>query len=167
MDNAELLKKLETIDTAEQATTSETVEAVPYLVFSADDARYAVESALVREILIETPMSFIPFVPPYVRGLINRHGEPYAVLDIHMFLTQQKLEASTYLILNLADDQVAFLITDIVEILRVAPSAFTRISADDGPSQYLAGSFTMDEGEILVLRLEGILDRLRDDAGSE
>jgi len=168
MDNAELLQRLVQEEGSERAAAPESQEETTrYLVFHTEGARYALPSALVREVVIEAPKFFVPFVPPYVQGLINRHGEPYTALDLSMFLTQKRLEASTYLVLSLPGDQIALLITDVVEILRVGASEIRTLAASGEQEGYILGSFQLNDQEVLVLDVDAILSRLRSDVDRE
>ena len=53
----------------------------PYLIFSSGRERYAVESSAVREIVRNNSIYPVPFVPSYVRGIINYYSTPVAAVD--------------------------------------------------------------------------------------
>jgi purine-binding chemotaxis protein CheW len=164
MDNDELLQRLAPAGEVVEETSVAPVETARYLVFHTEGTHYALPSEAVAEIVIDAPRFFVPFVPPYIRGLINRHGEPYTVLDLSMFLEQKPLEAFTYLVLNVPGDQIAFLVSDVVEIPRVPVNEIAVSEESDG---CLCGSFTLNGTEVLVLNMGTILARLKSDAGRE
>lgn len=167
MDNAELERRLSQAEEGDEASGETRIETARYLVFHVEGKRYALPSGMAREILIDSPIYSVPFVPPYVRGLINRHGEPYTSFDLSMFLSQRHIEGTTHLVLNVNGDQVALLVSDVVEILEVPIADILEISASQDSESWYSGSFTLDETEVLILNLEGILSRLRSEVGRE
>ena len=115
MKNTEILERLAAGgETGQQEENEE--RTVKFLVFDIRGKKYALHAEDIREIVMDIPVFYIPFVPPYIRGLINRHGEPYTVFDLNVLFEKEKQDSSTYLILNLENDQLAFLISDIREI---------------------------------------------------
>lgn len=167
MDNDELLQRLAPAGEAVEETSAAPVETARYLVFHTEGTHYALPSEAVAEIVIDAPRFFVPFVPPYIRGLINRHGEPYTVLDLSMFLAQKPLEAFTYLVLNVPGDQIALLVSDVIEIPRVPVNEVNEIAVSEESDDCLCGSFTLNGTEVLVLNMGAILARLKSDAGRE
>ncbi len=162
MENQELVKKIneEGQENKEEAVEEKTVK---FLVFRIGEKQYALHAEQVREIVMDVPLFYVPFVPPYVRGFINRHGEPYTVFDVQVLFEQQELEGETFLILNLDDDQLAFLITDIVEICKTPESAVHSITAADEHEGYFYGSITSRDMETFILNLGNIIGKLEND----
>lgn len=134
-----------------------------FLVFSIKEQKYAFFAEQVKEIAFDSEVFFIPFVPPYVRGYINRHGEPYTVFDLRVLFSNENLVSSKFLIMNMENDQVAFIITDILEILRVPKQDIRAITSESVISKYFAGSFTTHETEVFIININNILERLEND----
>lgn len=149
------------LDTAAPAAVARYLK---FLVFRIGDRKYALPAEQVREIVLDLALFPLPFAPPYVRGLINRLGEPYAALDLRLMFEDQKLEAATYIILSLADDQIALLITDVVEIVRVPEDTVHGITSEDTHEGYFVGSITTGEDEVFVVNVRTVAARLRNDA---
>ena len=84
--------------------------------------RFAIPAAVIREIVIDVPLHYVPFVPPYIRGFINRHGEPFTTVDLGILFEQKVTEERSFLVLNLPDDQLAFLVSDVNEIVKIPES---------------------------------------------
>src|ERR1035437_7016141 len=102
----------------ETDTNPTPVNQAKYVLFRVGEARYALPAGQVREIAADLPRFPVPFTPVWVRGVLNRQGEPYALLDIQAMLGGGVLDAQVNLMLNLADDQVALLVSDVLEIVR-------------------------------------------------
>ncbi|THB68703.1 MAG: hypothetical protein D6B26_00295, partial [Spirochaetaceae bacterium] len=76
MDNQELLERLhQSQSEGEQQTAPQ--EMRKYVVFFVGDAVFALPAADVREITFDNVVYYVPFLPPYIQGFANRHGQPY------------------------------------------------------------------------------------------
>jgi purine-binding chemotaxis protein CheW len=167
MDNQDIISALhegrnKTVDEEE----TQFQETVKYLVFLAGERRLAVLAEHIREIVIDLPLFYVPFVPTYVRGFINRHGEPFTVLDLNVLFDQKLLESETFLVTSDTSNPTAFLITDVLEILKVHADEVHNITSRDDDQQFVSGSISDPKGsEILILDLPEIFKRLERDIG--
>ncbi len=161
MDNNEILKKLSASGNGEE----EQIEQVSYrklVVFIVGEKQYAVDSAEVKEVVIISDLYFIPFVPAYVAGLINRHGEPHTVIDLGMMLENEKHPGGKVLVMNRQDDRIGFLITDIFRIITVPEKEISAI-ADAGSTSMLSGSLTLDGDEVFIINTREMYEKLERD----
>ncbi len=138
---------------------------IKYMIISIDDKKYALFADEVKEIIGNTSVFYVPFTPPYIRGFINRHGEPYTVLDITAMLEQKKLESSTFLVLNKKNDQLALLISDVLEIVNLPESKLHKITSTVPDDDYFQGSINPHDEEIFVLNLTSLIAKMEDDIG--
>ena len=161
MNNQELIKKVQ--DKAQIHKQEEIIEEekIRYLIFRIEDNHYAFPSIQVREINIGSQVFYIPFVPEYIRGLINRHGNPYTVFDLLLLFEGKTLNGEKFLIMNLVNDHVAFLISDVVEILSIPKSKIHNVQTDQ--VEYFKSSFTAHEKEVFIIDIESLLERLSHD----
>ena len=109
------------------------------------------------------PSILSPLSLPIFGGVINRHGEPYTVFDLHTLFEHETLESATFLISNFRSDQVAFLVSSVVEIQKIPESALHIITAIDDHDSFFLGSVSSKGEEIFLLNLPNILDRLAHD----
>jgi len=164
MESEHLFKQIErqqgTVATPGKRGDGKTVK---FIVFLIGGKRYALYADDIREIILDYPLFYVPFVPPYVRGFINRHGEPHTVIDLNVLFEQTKLETTTFMVLNRDDDQLALVITEINEIVKIQEADVHLIMGDTGEEGYFLGAVTSGGGEILIIDLDRILDRLEKD----
>ena len=167
LNNEDLLKKIEkSHDDAYKKEEAVKIRLVKYMLISINGKKYAIHADDVREIIGGIPIFFVPFTPPYIRGFINRHGEPYTVIDLTVIFEQETLDSATYLILKRDDDQIALLISDVLEIVKLPESDFHRITSKIQEDDYFTGSISpQGNEEIFVLNLENILKKLEADIG--
>lgn len=136
---------------------------VKYLLFRVGDAKYAIPAAQIKEIVTGLPRFQVPFVPRWVRGVLNRHGEPYVILDPQALLGDEPVETRTFILLNLSDDQVAIAISDVLEFRKVDERGLHRISAPDDSTRFFLGAISAGTSEVFVLDAQRMLQKLADD----
>lgn len=139
---------------------------VKFLLFRCGETEYAIASSLVREIVSQLPVYPVPFVPPWVRGLLNRHGEPFVVLDPEVLFGRDPLKGTTALLLSVPKDQVSFRISDVCEFVTLFESEVHRISSPDESTVFFQGAIPTARGDVFVLDVQEILKRLAADVGS-
>ncbi len=162
MDNRELVKKLSAAGDGDAAPETAPVNYRKLVVFLLDERSYSIDAEEVKEVVIAQDLYYIPFVPPYVAGLINRHGEPHTVLDLKVILESEKLAASKVMVMNHGDDQIAFLITDIERIILVPEGDVAAVPSSEGSSLF-QGSFTLEGREVFIINAREVYDRLQHD----
>ncbi len=167
IQNKDLLKKIEqSHDDSNRKEDAITIRLVKYMVIGINDKKYAIHADDVREIIGGIPIFYVPFTPPYIRGFINRHGEPYTVIDLTVIFEREILDSSTYLILKREDDQISLLISDVLEIVKLPESDLHRITSKVQEDDYFLGSISpQNNEEIFVLNLDNVLKKIEVDLG--
>ncbi len=163
MDNASLLRSLKQRAKKEQEKKTSGSGLSKFVIFQVEDTRFALKAEQVREISFENEIYYVPFLPPYIHGYANRHGQPFTVYDVQMLFEQRKLESSTLLILDIQEDQLALLISDIEEIVKLPQDAIHPLASHDESARFFAHSITVDEQELFVLNVDTLLERLERD----
>ncbi|HUW42386.1 MAG TPA: chemotaxis protein CheW [Rectinemataceae bacterium] len=164
MDNASLLRTL-TERAARNRVKDESGDRslAKYVVFMIGERSYALPADRVREISFDNELYYVPFLPSYVRGYANRHGQPFTVLDLRMLFEKSALDSSTLLILNIDNDQLALLITDVDEIVKLPAGAVHPLASEEESARYFAHSITVEEREVFVIDVGTLLQRLERD----
>ncbi|MBO5607591.1 MAG: chemotaxis protein CheW [Treponema sp.] len=75
------MKGAESIQQNENQTVDISKDTISFLIFSVNNHRLGIEISLVQEIVRDTKVHFLPFVPSYIEGLINYSGKPYTVVN--------------------------------------------------------------------------------------
>lgn len=165
MDNDEVLEALEAQEGGVNTEIVDDDEILRFLVFRLGESLYALAAEDVREISSDAEVYYVPFVPPYVLGYANRHGQPYTVFDLNMLFENTPLDGTSLLILKSENDQIALRITDVREILKIPASRMHRITSKDSSARYFSGALEMNEQEVFVLNIETLVERLEQDLG--
>lgn len=135
-----------------------TEEEKTWLLFKTGDTKLAVESVLVKEILRNNQVFPLPFVPSYIKGLINCYGQPHAIIDIKMLFNEVEQTSRLYMVLN-DENNIALQITDVVEFQNLPDSAFIEFTKSD--SEFLLGKLSFDDEEIPVIDIKTITSKIR------
>lgn len=137
-----------------------------YLIFRVGDAVYSVLAGDVREIVTGLPLFPVPFVPRWIRGVLNRHGEPYIVLDVQGLLGGEPLAGDSCILLNRSDDQIAVLISAVVEFVEAGDGDIHGIASPDDDTAWFSGSLREGDREVFILEIDRILNKMADDVGN-
>jgi purine-binding chemotaxis protein CheW len=134
-----------------------------YLIFSILGISYAFPSVYVGEIAVFDAVYPLPLMPEYVLGIINRYSVPYVLLDIGLLLTGESSRGGKVLVVKEDIDRIAFLIDDIADIADIAKGRLIEVErgVEDGDAaEIISGSFKRNGGDIFVLDIRRILDRV-------
>lgn len=127
-----------------------------WLVFSDGEKKYALLASDVREILRDVPVFPLPFVPEYINGILNRYGEPYAVLDPLPLLGEKPQESKLYIVLH-DEAHICFKISEVLEFYTTQESQLKYFSITDS-GKYYVGSFAYEDGEVLILNSASFIE---------
>jgi len=130
------------------------------LVFTLDDAPYAIPVERVREIVRMRSMTPVPRVPQEVRGVIALRGEIVQVVDLRMCLSLAVTEPTRrtrIIVLHGDDDRVAGVWVDAVrEVMRVSEEDIRSASGGDDAS--VSDLFLAGEEFVSIMNLDRVLD---------
>ena len=135
-----------------------------YLLFTLAGGRYAVSVPHVLEIGQVPPITPVPNVPTWMRGVINLRGDILSVIDVRTFLGMeegQPLESSRLLVVKSAgEDITTSLIVDQVTGIVPLPSASVEFSGalfEDSVAPYIHGVYEHNAQALAVFDLERFL----------
>ncbi len=138
-------------------------EMVKMILFNIDDKLYAAYGSLIQEVILDFQIYYLPFAPFYIRGLINRHGEPYSVIDLKLLFNNEKLNAKTFLVLRNKIDKLAILITGINKIVNISKDQIRNVSSVVEENDYVEAIVNIDGNDLLVLNIKKILEKISND----
>ena len=131
------------------------------MIFKINNSLYALLSSEVKELLREIPVFTIPFVPKYIDGVLNRYGDPYAVIDIATLLDLESQSTALFLVLQ-NESRTCFKITEVEDFYSVNSSEIRSFSEKDS-NIYFIGSFLLNDKEVLILDSEAIISKVEKD----
>ncbi len=166
MNNEAILEKL-SADSGDTETGPAAAEKwTKFLIVEIGKERYGFYADQIKEIVTDQPIYYVPFVPPYIKGFINRHGEPYTAFDLSLLFEKQGLDSRLFLVSRHGGDQLAFQISDVTEILKVSEGELHSLSSMDDGESYFSGVLSREGAEdIFVLNIDSVVARLERDLG--
>lgn len=132
-----------------------------WLVFKVGGRLFAIESMCVKEILRKNEVYPVPFVAPYIKGVLNFYGKPFAVMDFGIFLDAGETESSLFMILDNESD-FAIQIDEVVDFYS-ENDVEEQIFTERAEKSYFLQVLTIGQESAPVLCVENIIKKVRDD----
>ena len=142
----------------EELQAEEDTQRDKYLTFTLEDELYGIDIKVVIEIIGILPITAVPDVPEYVKGIINLRGKIIPVVDMRLrFHRAPRVYTDrTCVIVIEADGVLVGLIIDGVSEVRDIPEAQVvpppKLKA--AQNRYIKGVGRLDEGSKVVLLLD-------------
>jgi len=101
-----------------------------YLIFSIDDESYGIEIQYVTEIIGIQPITEVPGLPDYVRGIINLRGKIIPVMDVRL---RFKKEAKKYndrtciIIIDIMNMSIGLIVDSVSEVVTINESNISEL----------------------------------------
>lgn len=162
MDNKQIIEKIVANkgDYKKEVTKEETFK---FVLCKIEDKLFAFPSRLVQEVVIDHEIYYLPFAPFYIRGLINRHGFPYSVVDLKAIFEKNFLTANKFLILKNNKDRLSFLISEILQIVNIDKSKIKKITLKNDSRDYFEHTILYNDVEVPVLDVKRIIKKIEND----
>ena len=166
--NEDIVRKIQ--KNASQKTSVEVQKTmITWLIFLISDKKYAIRSSDVVEIISDLSVYKLPFMPPYIEGVLNRRGEPFTVVNPNPILQDNPNaappEKSLYMIFKRSDDQLSLHISDILLFTKIEDSHL-KLIPDATEDSLLLGTVEYEGEEIPVLNQNAFELLIRKDCGS-
>lgn len=148
--------KVEKVDDFEEIYQTQTL-----LIFKINDTSYAIESKEVKEIIRNTEIFPVPFVPPYLKGVLNYYSKPFAIVDFSMLIGENQQDSKIFMVLN-AEGSVALQVTDIQEFKGESDTVMHNFSNSEN-SNFFKGAIKTEDEMIPIFNMTNILERIKND----
>ena len=139
-----------------------------YLTFTLENEQYAVDVAKVREVLEETPLTKIPRMPEFMKGVINIRGSVVPVIDLRLKFGMEEGErtvdtAIIVMDINAEDttitagclaDSVQEVIDILPENIEGAPKLGTKVDTN-----FIQGMGKRDDQFIIILDIDKVFQQ--------
>jgi purine-binding chemotaxis protein CheW len=137
-----------------------------YLTFSLAGEEYGIGILKIREIIGMMPVTSVPEIPAYVRGVINLRGKVIPVIDLRLRFGMAEIDTTERTCIIVVEIRgpagviaVGLVVDAVSEVLNIkgddienTPSFGTRLSTD-----YILGMAKMGKGVKLLLDIDRVL----------
>lgn len=131
-----------------------------FLIIKISNAVYALQYSHIKEILHNPKLDVLPFVPSYIAGVINRHGEPIVLFDPNILFGYEK-QVHTITIIIENEETFGLIVSEIQSFERVKLSELSYDSMF--VSQFYSYSIFLDGKEVRVINPHAFLEYLSKD----
>jgi purine-binding chemotaxis protein CheW len=132
-----------------------------FCIFLRDGRRFALTTAIAKEVLEARPFTPVPYAPPELLGAFNLRGEVIPLVNLDRFLAVEERPASrgdTLLLLCHGDLTLAAVIDQVVVIKHVSPWEIRRAKLDPTmQNPFVRGLVGRDAEQSMVLDGERLL----------
>ncbi|HPJ75218.1 MAG TPA: chemotaxis protein CheW [Clostridia bacterium] len=94
-----------------------------YLTFSIGTESFGVDIKYVTEIIGIQPITIVPEVPDYVKGIINLRGKIIPVIDIRLKFKKESIEyddRTCIIVVDVDDVTAGFIVDNVTEVITIA-----------------------------------------------
>lgn len=120
---------------------------------------YAIPADSVKEILRDATVFPLPFVPPYVNGVLNRYGDPYVVIDSAVLEGKEAQQSMLFIVLN-DESHTCLRITDVRDFFTASEKDVIHFSEEEF-SDYYEGTLKVKNQEVFVLKVQAIIEKVK------
>lgn len=150
------------VPVAEGAEDAEDTQHGKFLTFDVSGELFGISIRYVTEIIGIQPVTFVPEVPDYVKGIINLRGKVVPVIDMRLKFKKEAIpytDRTCVVVVDIDDISIGLIVDSVAEVLTIAdenivppPSYRTGFQ-----NRYINGIGKVGEGVVLLLDCHRIL----------
>ena len=134
------------------------------VVFNLGQETYAVEIAMVKEIIQMQGITRVPGTPPSVEGVINLRGMVIPILDLRKRFKFSRIERdkdTRIVIVNCQGQLVGVVVDSVAQVLRVPVDSIEASSNlfNEGKLNYIQAIVKLEKQLVILLDLDLVLSR--------
>lgn len=154
--------KAENVLNKEENAAAENMPTEKYLTFFIEGQLFAIQSSQVVEIIRMQPITFMPKLPPYVKGVINLRGKIVPLIDLRLRLDKPPLEYDDHtsiIVVEAGDFSVGFIVDRVNDVTDIALNQISEAPklGKDTASNYVTGLATLESGVAMLLNTMKLL----------
>ncbi len=142
----------------------ENIPSEKYLTFFIDGQLYAIPSSEVVEIIRMQPITFMPKLPDFVKGVINLRGKIVPLIDLRLkFDLEERAydDHTSIIVIEHGELSIGFIVdtvNDVTDIAENQISGAPKLAKNEG-GNYVSGIVHLEKNVALLLDIMKILER--------
>ena len=130
--------------------------------FRLGDEDYAIAITKIQEIILMTPITRLPQAPPHIEGLINLRGSVIPIVNLRKRFglpPRAPDDETRIVVVNVHNKTVGCVVDSVTRVMRINRDQIQPPPSGVGgaTSQYLAGLARRDDGLLLLLDIDGLI----------
>ena len=120
-----------------------------YLVFSSANLMYGIKAELVKDIITDYTITYLPQVPNYVKGVINLRGQIIPVVDIRLRLGKPEEKNFCGIVVDVDGNMVGILVDMVEQMVDIPLDAILPVPTNKGQAM-VCGMCTLPDGSTML-----------------
>lgn len=128
-----------------------------YLTFFVDKQLYSIPSNQVIEIISLTPVTYMPKLPEFVKGVINIRSKVIPLIELQLRLKRTPAvydEHTCVVVVEIGDSSVGFIVDQVHDVIDIATSQISpppKMTNNEREREFLAGIAKLPDGIAMIL----------------
>jgi len=133
-----------------------------YMVFVVNNQKYALSSKYIIEIIEMLPITKVPFLPKYMKGIINLRSTIIPVMDARMRFDIEPInydERTCIIIIENNNNKIGLIVDTVNEVIHISPEQNMNMdsSQDDGKSNFIKSVSEINNDVQLILDCDSLM----------
>ena len=138
-----------------------------YMVFVINNQKYALSSKYIREIIEILPITKVPFLPEYMKGIINLRSTIIPVMDARMRFGMEPIEYSErtcIIIIENEANKIGLIVDAVNEVLTIPPKQIMESTKEknDLKESFVNGISQINNDIQLILDCDSLVNIVGD-----
>lgn len=138
-----------------------------YMVFVINNQKYALSSKYIIEIIEMLPITKVPFLPKYMKGIINLRSTIIPVMDARMRFDIDPIEyneRTCIIIIENNRDQIGLIVDAVNEVIHISPNQSMKMNSnkEEGKQNFIKGVSEINDEIQLILDCDSLVEILED-----
>lgn len=138
-----------------------------YMVFIINNQKYALSSKYIIEIIEMLPITKVPFLPNYMKGIINLRSTIIPVMDARMRFDMEPIaynERTCIIIIENDSNKIGLIVDAVNEVINISPTQSMNMSSnnDESKENFIKGVSEINDEVQLILDCDSLMKIVED-----
>ena len=138
-----------------------------YMVFVINNQKYALSSKYIIEIIEMLPITKVPFLPKYMKGIINLRSTIIPVMDARMRFDIEPIdynERTCIIIIENNMDKIGLIVDAVNEVINISPDKSMKMTSnkEEGKKNFIKGVSEINDEIQLILDCDSLMEIVED-----
>lgn len=161
-------KVVDILETSNQSA-QENVSLEKYLTFFIEDQLFAIPSNQVMEIIRMQPITYMPKMPIYIKGIINLRGKIVPLIDLAQRFDKPQKEyddRTSIIVVDTSNYNVGLIVEAVNDVTDISLNQITDSPtlAKGAGNRYVKGIATLETGVAMLLDVDKVLENAEDES---
>lgn len=133
-----------------------------YMIFVVNNQKYALSSRYIIEIIEMLPITKVPFLPKYMKGIINLRSTIIPVMDARMRFDIEPIdynERTCIIIIENNNSKIGLIVDTVNEVIHISPEKNMNMdsSEEDGKTNFIKSVSEVNNDIQLILDCDSLM----------